>query len=320
MHNEEHQNCTGGEPGQKATPNAKGGFVVIRDAIGLTASAIFAAIFFSTGHNVAGLWCSFVGLVSAFHNYFYYLAIKKPDLAVLIWGTYGWLIILMAIGFGVWTPSLLHPKMEPKPYPHFKFSLCVDNATDDPVELTNDFLIVTNSDTGYAVPGALCIPVQPGQSNVELSLMVQNDSSVTAEYTEVVISLTPNILCLPSAGWMKYTSKSRYGAVNRSGIVKPLKAQGLIYHVPTLLSGRGAWTPSIRIAKADEDAAEMTVWARAKHSPTNFVAAQIMFFIEPKSPENMELVHKPFAVVPQATTNGGFRFPIPWDKLMKLKQ
>jgi hypothetical protein len=73
--------------------------------------------------------------------------------------------------------------------PHFKFRLGTSFAPSDKVELTNEFLLITNFATLFPSKALVVIPVPSGQSSVTFLIDAVNDSLAPAKNLRVFISL-----------------------------------------------------------------------------------------------------------------------------------
>jgi hypothetical protein len=199
-------------------------------------------------------------------------------------------------------------KSESKPYPHFKFFLCLGDAHDDAVELTNDFLfinITTNLEKTESL-GILCLPAQAEPPNAVLSILINNDSHVDADDVVVSVGFSKNLACAPDAGWEVVESKSSYGFNGPSSekITRKLQewAFGGARNNFGLLSGNGIWLPNIQIKQENlnEGWGSFDIMARAKGSPAELLSMKVIFC---RNPPNLPPIHKPFLILAWTNSN-----------------
>jgi hypothetical protein len=124
-----------------------------------------------------------------------------------VWSSYGFACILNGlVALLVW-----HPTRQP-PQPHFTLSLQAGDDPDSIVDLTNDFLFVseyslsrTNSDGRLWFNGTtracILVPLSPYESNKVFTVTAENDSSIKVSDLEVAVGFPKDWKCLPDSKW-----------------------------------------------------------------------------------------------------------------------
>lgn len=210
---------------------------------------------------------------------------------------------------------------ETKPYPHFSFSIFLDSAPDDVIDLTNDFLRITDFSDSELTPvklnAALLMQRQPEQSNAMLKLIVKNDSSVDAESPEVIIALEQDWRCLPDSDWLK---EKRLNSCNfvvgevSPGNFSTNSLQRWLFPLPSgwLLRGDSGVLPPFRIAQLSYPSG-IIFMARSVDSPVNAIGFNLLF----PSQDAPFVVRKPF-LVPATNMGGQFKVSISTEKFNEL--
>lgn len=292
-------------------PNVKGLWPVVRDALGTLVSGIFASIFFSTDHIVYGLWCSFIGLAVAFDIPFQYYAQKRPKHRRQVWISYWFLLLAIAGWFVVWSYHISHPaESNLKPVPRLTIVFSTADAPTNRVELTNDFLVVTNFHHSD-ICGDLIVPKGLDEPYVKFKFGIRNDSPVTAQTIEVSILLSKEWLCFPDDGWMPGDP------VKLSG---QLEMQSWVCKPEALLPGAGVELPDIRVASFPEFQTNiftpMAIRARAEDSSVEWRVFSVLFW--PPS-TNYPTIARPFVVFEPKLPNGLRHFSMSAETIKKYQ-
>lgn len=147
----------------------------------------------SHGHTIYG------GVVNFFASVIFFAALPLAALRhwhrpFIVWSAFGAFCIILAIVF-IESARTISPKLRPS-RPHLAFWLRSPNMReDDKSWLTNDFLIITNIGIATDINGCLVIPVQSGESNLDLKFTVKNDSEVELRNLQIAISLPAEWQC-----------------------------------------------------------------------------------------------------------------------------
>jgi hypothetical protein len=180
-------------------------------------------------------------------------------------------------GFEFW-------RAQPKPYPVLSLSMSTDDAPDDWVQLTNEFLFRKDFGPPWKYQGVLMVPLQLGKSNIALEILVRNktDSPAKAEDLQMVITLPKNLSCIPGTGWgqVKIESPGYF-----SGTENKTKAeQSWEYSFPPLLPGLGQGTSPFQILQATTSRQiYFSILIRANDCPPQQLTFDLMPIILPSN-------------------------------------
>jgi hypothetical protein len=209
------------------------------------------------------------------------------------------------------------PPSEPKPYPHFKFSLCVSSDPDNIVYLTNDFLRVSGFSDVKPNPvnldGFVIFRQQPEQSNVVLRLFIASDT--LSEDTIVTIHLSQAWKCVPNSAWIK-TVPGNVGVIENSpGVFSTNVMRSWGYRLPAaLLPGTGQGIAPIQISQLPNPDS-IQIMARDKNSPAEAVGFQLFF-----APTSSVVFRKPFVIQGEDLGHGRAKVSISREKLEELEK
>jgi hypothetical protein len=301
----DHKPCDGTAQGagQNATPGKSGRFNDIFDVAGGIICTAAAAACFDNGFHKVGLIFIFsaivFGLIIIRHH------VEKTGFEYT--NQCFWIFLALA---ALLLGSLVLKTPELKPHPDFSFCMCLGDTYDDAIELTNDFLIVTNFDK-YTTMGALCLPMKTGESNAMLSFLIKNNSSELAEKVEVTVFLTKNLVCLPSSGWLQSKSKTSFTHSDSLGKLQTDKVQSWMFPLAVdLLPGNGNWLPILQVSATDINAewGELDIMARAKDCPAKIISFSLCFL--PNQVKNI----KPLVLLAKEIPNVGEVIIVPPEK------
>jgi len=187
-----------------------------------------------------------------------------------------WFVSLIPLACVVWVNS----RPEIKPYPHFALSLRLEDVPDDPVQLTNDFLVRKDwSPTkGFKIFGVLMLPLQQGKTNFSFIIGVKNDSNITPENLVLALTLQKKLSCIPGQGWQKAQVESQ-GCVVAG---KTNAEQSWIYSLGEILAGNGGETPFFQISSIPiNEELYFSILLRAKDCPATQVSFNLIPFWMP---------------------------------------
>jgi hypothetical protein len=134
--------------------------------------------------------------------HFLYELLRKQSwsvwLAIIVW----FLLATGTSGF-VWKNS----RTEQAPYPHLHLAISTEDAPNDLVELTNNFMRKKNMAVGeiFKSSAVFLMPLQTGQTDFVFAVHVRNetDSPVTAKDTCLIMSFPEALQTLPGYGWQR---------------------------------------------------------------------------------------------------------------------
>jgi hypothetical protein len=277
MQREKGNDRAGDESGQKTNQNGineesspKTEYLI--DAIEIVAGLVFGGIAialdaagFHTLSLIFGFLAVVCGLAIAAH------LLQKFGLKYIKTG-FVVTLITMALLFGFLATH--EPAPEPKPHPHFTFSVMVDNNPDHEIQLTNSFFVFNSYYKNTVPSGELFVSLKPGQSNILLNFGVKNNSSVTAEYIDITVSLPENLGCIADDRW----NKAKLDALDVSKFGNPIIMESWGDSLPALLPGSWAVLSGIKIPQIKEQQQILVlIMARSKDSPAESIAFILKF-------------------------------------------
>lgn len=186
----------------------------------------------------------------------------------------------------------------PQPKPQFTFELRMADANwFDRVKLTNDFLSYNIDNKVHKVLGCLFVPIQTGQSNVELTFSCENKSEIEAEDIEFAVAVPKSLKCIPDSKWSRATindlvvSDPEQMGTN----VKTDEMESFIFFAPhPLLPKDTGDLPSIKLG-IYPIMATMAVIARAKECPEIVINFNLFFMTNSVFEKND--FHRPFVLL-----------------------
>lgn len=215
--------------------------------------------------------------------------------------------------------NLLVINPAPKPLaenqPHFTFALQVGDSLDDNVQLTNDFLAVTNFGPIGHSEGELVIPVHEGQSNLTLTIWPTVDADVFEPL--VMISLPRTWTLTPNSGWEWLINES---VVVENGVTNIPNKLAFVLPQRVLLAGNGRNLPPLSITSFPQPSmtnaqGNITIMARGKSpTPTSCVACPVILFPVPTN-----IASRPFIKRGYKDSSGAIQFVISKSDFRELK-
>ena len=283
---------------------------------------IFADFLVIFGHISIAAWVFYFVLVFGL-GLFTHHAIKgwPPRKRV-----FSWVYAASCVALPLLLFMLSRQTAESKPHAHFTFSLFLDSAPDDLIDLTNDFLRITNFSDNELIPvkltSVLLMQRQPEQSNTVLRLIIKNDSSVDAQSPEVTITFEQDWRCLPDSAWLreKRVSSGNFLVGETSpGVFSTNSLQRWLYPIPSewLLRGNSDMLPPFQIAQLSYPSG-IILMARSVGSPANAIGFNLLF----PSQDAPFVVRKPFLMLATNMEHGQFKVsisPEKFNELVKLK-
>jgi hypothetical protein len=271
--------------------------LTLRDCIGFLAEIVL----------ILWLWANLVEChnIAALIIYFVALFIAQSAVCYSLFAVFRkcWWIWLAWIGLNILTSGVVYnnslsPPNETKRYPHFSFSVNTSGNPQDDVALTNDFLAYTNFGKLATVLGILFVPVSPGQTNITLTLLCNNASSVTAEDVQVIVLLSKDLESVFSTGWDGFNMpETRFESNNQTVAIESQLAR-LPFPV---LPGDGQYLPKIKICVPNSRSAEFVLLSgKAKDSLKSAIFFQIVSFSPFTNSSNI-VIDKPFVALKMPT-------------------
>jgi hypothetical protein len=200
-----------------------------------------------------------------------------------------WLLSLIPVAGVVWENS------RPEPQPHFKFSVFKDDDFDDRIEFKNEFSFGLGDFSGIRT--ALCVPVQKGQSNMDLAISFQHDSSVAAEESVLVVVATSNLNCIPDDEMIVPDDRWRTN-FDQQVFTSNLPLQSWMLSSHNIFPYDGGVTPNLRLKiLPPNEWGVFTVGVRSKESPLQCLNFFVIF--------SQNLISNKLAVVLVSTNFSG---------------
>jgi hypothetical protein len=196
---------------------------------------------------------------------------------------------------------------QPDLRPRFTFVFSTADAPTARVELTNDFLVLTNFEH-FEVCGDLVVPKKLDATFTKFKFGIRNDSVVVAELIEVSMVLPNDVLCLPDDGWVP------------GDPVGPTKMQSWVTREAFgLLPGNGRMLPDMRVAPIfpEQQFIPIAISARGKDSPHAWLGFSATFW--PPS-TNFPEIARPFVVFEPKKANGLRTFSLSSEKLKEFQK